>query len=199
MQLKFANLKGMEVLADKEGRLLGPVRRMHIDSKRKSALGLVFKARGISGEQWAQVSKIDRSGEDVIFLPDAKSVRDDQPQGRDVKDMLGLSVTSLDGRRLGALQDVVIDTESWSVIALALDNGGEIAVGSESVFGEDTVLLQKGAADQVKPGRRSQHSGFLARVFSSEDEEATVEIEVIREPKKPARRKTKKKKKSKRK
>jgi len=194
MQLKFANLKGMEVLADKEGRLLGPVRRLQIDSKRKAALGLVFKARGISGEQWAQVSKIDRIGEDVVFLPDAKSVRDDQPQGRDVKDMLGLSVTSLDGKRLGALQDVIIDTESWSVIALALDNGGEIAVGPESVFGEDTVLLQKGAADQVRPGRRSQHSGFLARVFSSEDEEATVEIEVIREQEKTARRKTKKKK-----
>jgi sporulation protein YlmC with PRC-barrel domain len=197
MQLKFANLKGMEVLADKEGRLLGPVRRLQIDSKRKSALGLVFKARGISGEQWAQVSKIDRIGEDVIFLPDAKSVRDDQPQGRDVKDMLGLSVTSLDGKRLGALQDVVIDTKDWSVIALALDNGGEVAVGSESVFGEDTVLLQKGAADQVRPGRKSQHSGFLARVFSSEDEEATVEIEVIREPKKNARRKSKKKSKRK--
>lgn len=197
MQLKFANLKGMEVLADKEGRLLGPVRRLQIDSKRKAALGLVFKARGISGEQWAQVSKIDRIGEDVIFLPDAKSVRDDQPQGRDVKDMLGLSVTSLDGKRLGALQDVIIDTEDWSVIALALDNGGEIAVGSEAVFGEDTVLLQRGAADQVRPGRRSQHSGFLARVFSSDDEEATVEIEVIREQKKPAKRKAKKKARSK--
>ena len=193
MQLKFSNLKGMEVLADKEGRLLGPVRRLQIDSKRKAALGLVFKARGISGEQWAQVSKIDRIGEDVIFLPDAKSVRDDQPQGRDVKDMLGLAVTSLDGKRLGALQDVVIDTESWTVIALALDNGGEVSVGSESVFGEDTVLLQKGAADQVRPGRRSQHSGFLARVFSSDDEEATVEIEVIREPKKTSRKKSKKK------
>jgi hypothetical protein len=88
----------------------------------------------------------------------------------------------------------VIDTENWSVIALALDNGGEVAVGSESVFGEDTVLLQKGAADQVRPGRKSQHTGFLARVFSSEDEEVTTEIEVIREPRKTARRKTKKKK-----
>ena len=95
--------------------------------------------------------------------------------------------------------NLVDGTSTSELLALALDNGGEIAVGSESVFGEDTVLLQKGAADQVKPGRRSQHSGFLARVFSSEDEEATVEIEVIREPKKPARRKTKKKKKSKRK
>ena len=194
MRLKFANLKGMEVLADKEGRLLGPVRRLQLDSKRKSALGLVFKARGISGEQWSQVSKIDRIGEDVIFLPDAKAVRDDQPQGRDVKDMLGLSVTSLDGKRLGALQDVILDTESWSVIALALDNGGEVEVGSESVFGEDTVLLQKGAADQVQAGKKSQHSGFLARVFSSEDEEVTTEIQVIREPKKTTQRKTKRKK-----
>jgi sporulation protein YlmC with PRC-barrel domain len=194
MQLKFANLKGMEVLADKEGRLLGPVRRLQIDSKRKSALGLVFKARGISAEQWTQVSKIDRIGEDVIFLPDAKAVRDDQPAGRDVKDMLGLSVTSLDGKRLGALQDVILDTESWSVIALALDNGGEVAVGSESVFGEDTILLQKGASDQVRPGKKSAHSGFLARVFSSEDEEVTTEIEVLREPKKTSRRKTRQKK-----
>jgi sporulation protein YlmC with PRC-barrel domain len=188
MRLKYANLKGMEVLANKEGRLLGPVRRLQIDSKRRAALGLVFKSRGISSEQWAQISKIERIGEDVIFLPDAKSVRDDQPQGRDVKDLLGLSVTSLDGKRLGALQDVILETEGWSVVALALDNGGEVEVGSESVFGEDTILLQKGAADQIRPGKKSPHSGFLARVFSSEDEEATTEIEVIREPKKAARK-----------
>jgi sporulation protein YlmC with PRC-barrel domain len=194
MRLKYANLKGMEVLANKEGRLLGPVRRLQIDSKRRAALGLVFKSRGISSEQWAQISKIERIGEDVIFLPDAKSVRDDQPQGRDVKDLLGLSVTSLDGKRLGALQDVILETEGWSVVALALDNGGEVEVGSESVFGEDTILLQKGAADQIRPGKKSPHSGFLARVFSSEDEEATTEIEVIREPKKAARRKTKQQK-----
>ncbi len=194
MQLKFANLKGMEVLADKEGRLLGPVRRLQIDSKRRSALGLVFKSRGISSEQWTQVSKIDRIGEDVIFLPDAKAVRDDQPSGRDVKDMLGLSVTSLDGKRLGALQDVILETETWSVVALALDNGGEVPVGSESVFGEDTILLQKGAADQIRTGKKSSQSGFLARVFSSEDEEVTTEIEVIRELKKPGKGKTRKKK-----
>jgi sporulation protein YlmC with PRC-barrel domain len=193
MRLKFANLKGMEVLADKEGRLLGPVRRLQIDSKHKSALGLVFKARGISGEQWSKISKIDRIGEDVIYLPDAKAVRDDQPQGRDVKDMLGLSVTSLDGKRLGALQDVILDTDKWSVTALALDNGGEVEVGSESVFGEDTILLQKGAGDQIQPGKKSTHSGFLARVFSSEDEEVTTEIEVLREQKKPSKRKKKRK------
>lgn len=188
MRLKFANLKGMEVLAYKEGRLLGPVRRLQIDSNRKSVLGVVFKARGISKEQWSKVSKIDRIGEDVIYLPDVKAVRDDPPQGRDIKDMLGLSVTSLDGKFLGALQDVILDTDKWSVAALALDNGGEVEVGSESVFGEDTILLQKGAADQIQPGKKSTHAGFLARVFSSEDEEITTEIEVIREPKKPSKR-----------
>ncbi len=192
MRLKFANLKGMEVLADKEGRLLGPVRRLQVDSSRKSVLGVVFKARGISKEQWSKVSKIDRIGEDVIYLPDTKAVRDDPPLGRDVKDMLGLSVTSLDGKFLGALQDVILDTDKWSVAALVLDNGGEVQVGSESVFGEDTILLQKGAADQIQPGKKSTPSGFLARVFSSEDEEITSEIEIVREPKKPSKRKKRK-------
>jgi sporulation protein YlmC with PRC-barrel domain len=183
MRVRFQSLKGMEVLADKEGRLLGSVKRLQIDSKRKAALGLVFKARGISGEQWTKVSGISRVGEDVIFLPDSKAVRDDEPSGRDVRDMLGLSVTSLDGKRLGALQDVILDTDKWTVAALALDNGGEVDLGPQTVFGEDTILLQKGAADQVRQTSDKQ-SGFLSRVFSS-DEESPAKA------KKPAKRKRK--------
>ena len=172
MRVRFQNLKGMEVLADKEGRLLGSVKRLQIDSKRKAALGLVFKARGISGEQWTKVSVIKRVGEDVIFLPDAKAVRDDAPSGRDVRDLLGLSVTSLDGKRLGALQDVILETENWMVAALTLDNGGEVDLGPQAVFGEDTILLQKGAADKVRQVTDKQ-SGFLSRVFSGDEEVST--------------------------
>jgi sporulation protein YlmC with PRC-barrel domain len=170
MRVPFQKLKGMEILAEKEGRLLGSVRRLQLDSKSRKAVGLVFKAKGISVEQWTRVSGIQRVGEDVIFLTDAKAVRDDAPVGRDARDMLGLSVTSLDGKRLGSLQDVVIETEGWTVAALTLDNGGEVDLGNKAVFGEDTILLRKGAAGQVRHAR-SQTSGFLSRVFTSDEDE----------------------------
>jgi sporulation protein YlmC with PRC-barrel domain len=185
MRVRFQSLKGMEVLAEAEGRLLGSVKRLQIDSKKKAALGLVFKPRGFSGEMWAKVTAIVRVGEDVVFLPDAKAARETEPSGRDVRDLVGLSVTSLDGKRLGALQDVVLETEGWSVAALALDNGGEVDVGAQAVFGEDTILLQKGAADQVRQ-QGDKQSGFLSRVFVSDEGE----------PRKPKRKKRRTKKES---
>ena len=171
MLLRFQKLKGMEVLAEKEGKLLGTIKRLHLDSKRKTAIGIVFKGRGISGEHWTKVIKIKRVGEDVIFIEDTRSVRDDIPTGRDVKDLVGLPVTSLDGKRLGTLVDIIIETKTWTVKALALDNGGEIDLSSQAVFGEDTILLQKGATDLMRSGTSSHQSGFLSRVFSSEDQE----------------------------
>jgi sporulation protein YlmC with PRC-barrel domain len=169
MLLRFADLKGMEVLAEKEGKLLGSIRRLQIDSKRKTVLGIVFKGRGLSSEHWTNVKAIKRVGQDVIFLSDMKAVLDDIPKGRDVKDLLGLPVTSLDGKSLGSLSDVIVDPQKWSVVALSLDNGGEIEVMPEAVFGEDTVLLQKGAAGLVQKGKSSK-AGFLSRVFGAEDD-----------------------------
>jgi len=183
MRLRFQTLKGMEMLAEREGRLLGTVRRLQIDSKRKKAVGLVFKARGISAEQWARVASINRVGEEVVFLTDASGVRDDAPTGRDVRDLLGLSVTSLDGKRLGSLHDVVLDTEDWSLASLVLDGNAEVEMGNKAVLGEDTILLQKGAVEQVRTPGSGQGGGFLSRVFSVEGEEEP-------QPEKKSRKKT---------
>jgi sporulation protein YlmC with PRC-barrel domain len=188
VRLKYTELKGMTVLADKEGKLLGSVRKLQVDSKRKVAVGLVFKSKGLSGERWSKIAKIKRVGEDVVFLSDNKAVREDAPSGRDVRDLLGLPITSLDGKRLGALDDLIVETDDWSIAALALDTGGEVDLSKEAVFGEDTILLQKGAFDQIRQSSGSG-SGFLARVFSADEEEA---------PKKP-RRKTGRKSKPKKK
>ncbi len=187
VRLKYTELKGMTVLADKEGKLLGSVRKLQVDSKRKVAVGLVFKSKSLSGERWSKVAKIKRVGEDVVFLADEKAVREDAPSGRDVRDLLGLPITSLDGKRLGALDDLIVETTNWSIAALALDSGGEVDLSKDAVFGEDTILLQKGAFDQIRQSS-SSGSGFLARVFSAEEEA----------PKKP-RRKTGRKSKPKKK
>ena len=173
MLLRFADLKGMEVLANKEGKLLGTVRRLQLDSKKKIVTGLVFKGKGLASEHWTKVKGIQRIGQDVVFLSDMSVVQKTQPTGRDVKGMLGLPVTSLDGKRLGSLADVVVESTRWSIVALTLDNGGEVEVMPEAVFGEDTVLLQKGAHEKIH-SKKGSSASFLSRVFNSAEEEVKV-------------------------
>jgi len=191
VRFRFSKLKGMEVLAEKEGKLLGSVKRLQIDSRRKAALGLVYKAHGLAKERWAKVADIQRVGEDVVFLGAEKNQHEDAPAGRDVRDMLGLPVTSLDGKRLGALDDVIVDSDGWDVVALALDNGGEVDLDKDAVLGEDTILLQKGAYDQVRRGKASTGGGFLSRVFSPEEPVSAIQKQQATKTRKPAAKKKK--------
>ncbi len=190
MRLRYTELKGLEVLAEKEGSLLGTVRKLLIDSKRKTVTGLVFKGRGIAGERWAKADKVLRVGKDVVFLSDEKAQRDSAPAGRDAREMLGLPITSLDGKNLGALDDLVVDLEQWSIAALVMDDGGEVDLDKDSVFGEDTILLQKGAHENVRGGGSASQGGFLARVFS-QDEGVAARRPAKKTSKKTPRRKKK--------
>ncbi len=167
MRVRYQKLKGMEVLADREGRLLGSVRRLLIDSRKRIVLGLAFRGHLMSGERWARVGAVRRIGEDVLYLDEARSVREDEPEGRDLKDVLGLAVSTLDGRRLGGLDDVILETDTWTLAALVLDSGGVVDLGADSVLGEDVILLRKGAASEVSAPPVEQPTGFLARVFNS--------------------------------
>ncbi len=166
MKLRYQKIKGMEVLANKEGRLLGAVRRLQLDSKKKQGLGLVFKGKLMSGEHWTRVSGIERVGQEVVFLTSMKAVRDDEPSGRDVKDMLGLPIMTQDGKRLGSLDDIVLDTDSWKIVAVVLDSGGAVEIGPDAVFGQDMLLLRSGAGDDIT--ELDEQGGFLAKVFQSE-------------------------------
>ncbi len=168
MTIYYTKLKGMEVLAEQEGALLGSVRWVVIDSKRKQAKALVFKGRGVAGEKWAKVTDVKRIGRDVVFLSALAAVRDGPPRGRDVRDMLGLPVTSLDGKRLGILDDLVFADDTWKVASVVIEGGAEVDLAGEAVLGEDTLLLQKGAQEQLRRKKTTGGKGFLDRVFSSE-------------------------------
>ncbi|MBW2701377.1 MAG: PRC-barrel domain-containing protein [Deltaproteobacteria bacterium] len=169
MRIRYQKLKGKEMLADKEGRLLGSVRRIHIDSKKKMVTGLVFKGKVMSGERWCKVRGVTRVGEDVVYLASMRMVIEDEAPGRDVKDLMGLPVTSLDGRRLGSLDDVVVDIKTWQLVGIVLDGGGVVEIGEQAVFGPDTILLREGAGDEIEDAPAEQ-SGFLARVFQGDAE-----------------------------
>ena len=169
MRIRYQKLKGKEVLADKEGRLLGSLRRLHIDSKKKVVTGLVFKGKVMSGERWSKVNGVTRVGEDVVYLSNMRVVKEDEAPGRDVKDLMGLPVMSMDGKRLGSLDDVVVDCENWKLMGIVLDGGGLVEIGEQAVFGPDTILLREGAGDEIEEAPAEQ-SGFLARVFQGDSE-----------------------------
>ncbi|RME24668.1 MAG: hypothetical protein D6806_09235, partial [Deltaproteobacteria bacterium] len=170
MRVTFSMLKGLEGIADKEGAIVGTVRWMLIDTEQRRAAALALRGRGISGEKWVDVADVKRVGRDVLFITSEQNIADKAPAGRDVRNLLGLPVTSLDGKRLGTLEDIVMDTKSWKIGSVVLSGGGEVDLGPEAVLGEDTVLLQKGAQDQVRMPRRGQSGrGLLDRVFGQEE------------------------------
>jgi uncharacterized protein YrrD len=170
MGIKYHQLKGMEVLAHEEGRLLGSVKRIQLDSKTRKVLSFVYRDRLISKEHWSNVEDIERVGQDVIFIRSLKEVRDGEPKGRDIKNMLGLPVNTMNGQALGGLDDLLVDPQSWKIMGVVLDSSGVVEVDSDAVFGEDMVLLDKAVDDVSFPekGEEEPEGGFLARLIPSD-------------------------------
>ena len=169
MRIRYKKLIQMEVLANREGRLLGSVRRVMLDSKKRAVQGLVFRGKLLSGEHWSPTSKVERVGEDVVFLVDLDAVREDEPAGRDTRDILGLPVNTLEGKNLGDAIDLYFNTDSWQIEAITLSTQGAVPIGGEAVFGEDVILLRAGAEEELTKDIE-EPGGFLARVFPTDAE-----------------------------
>lgn len=162
MRIRYLELRGREVVALAEGRLLGPIRRVTLDSRTKRIVGLAFRGKLTSTEVWVEASTVERLGEDVVFLASAAQVLDGEPPGRDARDVLDLQVTTTEGSRLGTVRDLVIDTETWTIAAVVIEAAVEIPISEGSVLGEDALLLQ---TDLSPPAGPSGPSGFLSRLY----------------------------------
>jgi sporulation protein YlmC with PRC-barrel domain len=159
-------IRGKHVVALEEGRDMGRISKVYFNPKKKRISGLAVKESRLRGEEkWVKVEDIERVGDDFVFIPESKNCRSAKPKGRSLKDMTGLEVTTLDGKLLGALEDVEVD-EEWGITELNLSGRKSLDLDPDSdVFGEDAILVRSGADTRVREKRSGNNKGFLARMF----------------------------------
>jgi len=187
-------IQGMQVISLAEGRVLGSVQKVYLNPARKAVSGILVRQAGMGrNEGWVDIQDVEQIGEDVLFINKAAAYKAKAPVGRSLKDLMGMPVASLDGKMLGSLVDVEID-EKWRVVELSLSDFRQIEIDPRhAVFGQDTILLRKGADQRIRSAPRSS-PGFLARMFGSQaiEEAADAIARVERTQGRPSKIPTKK-------
>jgi sporulation protein YlmC with PRC-barrel domain len=168
------DIQGMQVVTLTEGRIMGSIQKVYLNASRKRVAGMVVREPGFGGQDgWIDIKDVDKVGEHVIFISRAAMCKAKPPVGRSLKDLMGMQVTSKDGKILGSLVDIEID-EEWRVVELNLSEKRVVKIDPRhAVFGQDAILLRVGAASQIRPAPRHK-TGFLARVFGIETVQETA-------------------------
>lgn len=192
-------IQGMQVVSLTEGRILGSVQKVFINPAKKAVSGVLVRPSGLGRDEgWVDIKDVTMIGEDVLFISKASSYKAKTPVGRSLKDLMGIPVTSKDGKLLGSLVDVEID-DRWQVVELNISEGRMITIDPRhAVFGPDAILLKAGADKRVRTTVKSK-PGFLARLFGAEviEEAADAIARVERTRKQEPEVKTKKRSKKK--
>jgi sporulation protein YlmC with PRC-barrel domain len=171
---QLQDIQGMQVVALAEGRIMGTVQKIYLNSAQKRVSGMSVRESGFGGqESWVEVRDIEKVGENVIFVTRAGSCKAKSPVGRSLKDMMGLQVATKSGKILGLLVDIEID-ESWHVVEINLSEKRVVNIEPrQAVFGQDAILLRADAESKVRAASRNK-TGFLARVFGKETVQETA-------------------------
>jgi sporulation protein YlmC with PRC-barrel domain len=167
MQLWLKDIKGMWVATLQEGRMLGTVSSLYMDPQSKRVSGLLVRTgTPLAGEdRWVAVAGIQKIGEDLIFLESASQANSQAPLGKRVADLLGKTVCTHEGKALGPLTDIEVDSTTWVVSELTVGGLQSVPVDLEqTVFGDDLILLQPGAEAELAASAKKRE-GLLDTVL----------------------------------
>jgi len=170
MQLWLKDIKGMWVATYTEGRMMGAVNSIYLDVQKKTVDGFVLRSgTPLAGEDhWVEIKDIKKIGIDLIFLPNESVVSKGEPRGRRLAQLLGMPVSSKDGRALGTLADIQVNCETWQITDLGLPAGQSVPIDlKETVLGDDIILVQAGAAGEERVDEKKREN-IIQSVFGSE-------------------------------
>lgn len=178
MQLWLKDIKGMLAATYTEGRIMGTVNSIYFDVQKKTVNGFILRSGApMAGEDhWVEIKDIKKIGIDLIFLSNESVVSKDEPRGCRLGQLLGMPVSSKDGRALGTLTDIQVNCETWQITDLGLTAGQSVSIDiKETVLGDDIILVQAGAAGEERADEKKKEN-ILQSVFGSEFIKQTSEV-----------------------
>jgi len=166
----MSDLRGMPVIARAEGRKLGTVVKVLIDPSTRRLAGLVLRPHRFADRQIVLGRDIEVLGDDVVIVPKAAAaaglLKDTLP-GRDVRDLQGVWVTTMDGRHVGTVVDLELDPETLELTALHLSDDRRLAVDDTLAIGPDEMIVSADLQGKLTmPAEREP--GLLSRLFGRE-------------------------------
>lgn len=161
---------GKIVITKEEGRHLGTVSRVFIDPDSSTLTSICLRENRLVPERCVTMEDVEMAGEDVVMIREAAAavpVSHTSLRGRELEELRGLWVTTLEGVHLGTISEVAIARSNWAACSLRLSNGQRLDVNPQDLrIGRDEILVPQTFADRLvddgaKPGLRGILSPFI--------------------------------------
>jgi uncharacterized protein YrrD len=149
-----SQILGFPAISQAEANRVGVVSAVYLDAEQRRVAGLGISTRRVGGEElFVPISEIVRVGRDVVLISTegaAKEMTGDTPSpGRNVKDLHGVRVTTMDGHHLGNVEDFRFSTD-WMIAELALTDNKALVIDHTSLTIADEVLVPADCANKIR-------------------------------------------------
>jgi len=140
------SIEGHMVATLKEGILLGNITNLYFNLTDKKVLAIEIKKLMWSDKYVVLAKDISSIGKDIIFINEkrsAKKISNINPdKHRSLHQLRGTMVTTTNGKHLGELQDIDINTRTFEITSISLGTKQSLPVNaSEITVGEDEIIV----------------------------------------------------------
>ena len=165
----ISEIRGIAVVTSDKGTNLGPVTQIYIDPETKKLSALLLRNQKNGKTSYVANDHITLVGEDVILVQDGTKVmeldeeRHEEELGRRLRKLRGMTVTTLEGKNLGKLEDFEHDRETRVVSRLHLEDKRSLPIEADKItIGPDTIIVPAEYTNRIEAG--SEKKGFFQRV-----------------------------------
>lgn len=141
-----ATVEGHSVVSLKEGTQVGDISNIYISLIDKKISAFEIRKTFWGERYFVYLNDVIFIGEDMIFINENKNVFPlnelNKKKHRNLHDLRGARITSLNGKKIGMLEDIDVSMRSHEIKEFSLGQGKKLPVNlSEITIGEDEILV----------------------------------------------------------